>query len=658
MDMYEPLSSGEEDCLEPILVDFPPILTRLPYTPLNITKSEIRLLQILPANEDSARVCCLMDVHCLDNELVYSALSYTWGAEKIARGVIVVNNHSALVTKNLSDALHRLRDDGVQRVWVDAVCIDQSNDKEKAHQVQKMGTIYQRAATVLSWIGPEDEDSERGVQVLGRVAATARTLQLQSVLDPYSDSLSPEQHRHITECVRRSLEHDSWLKEGDLERALSLANRDYWQRIWVIQEVSLARHALIMCGRSQISWDDFLEAMTLFSWLRASSYYTHSHNVSVAFVSRIIREYGWMHWRPPPVVWISARIRSKGKYGIQLFHLMDEVCNDTILKASNPRDRIYALLGLVDAGDQQGISVDYASPVPTVFARSTLFLLRRHGARVLTYSGLAHQNHEHGVLPSWAIDWSCTTARATGLLGNPMRDKPFLGPVRAGGDERLALKAAVRTKIVACAPFFVFPDDITTLLGRVRGLVQAHQLPERDEVALKRTLWRTMLHGHYPTSLSAQDMDSLFEDYMKNGTLANFIRSIMPASPGNVVQDRSTPSGQEGAAVNVGSTNRQPALKFQNLLNNNSHARSIFVTEDGSIGSGPVLTKEGDVLCAFPECEIPFLLRRGDGEETDSSWKLVAPVYVDNMVSTAGDGYFTMDGFWATHPDVQEIVLI
>jgi hypothetical protein len=658
MDLYEPLSSGEDEYLEPILVDFPPILTGLPYTPLDNTQNEIRLLQILPANEDSAHVCCLMDTHRLDAELVYSALSYTWGAANIARGVIVVNNHLALVTKNLSDALHRLRDDGVQKVWIDAVCIDQSNHEEKAQQVQNMGTIYQRADAVLSWIGPEDEDSERGIQAMGRAAATARYLQLQSVLDPYSDSSSPEQCRQMLERICKSLRDDSWLDEGDLERALNLTNRDYWQRIWVIQEISLARYVLIMCGTSQISWDEFQEAMTLFSWLRAlSTHRTNSHNVSVAYVSSIVRVYRLVHWRPPPVVWISARLRSKGKYGTQLFHLMDEICNDTILKASDPRDRIYALLGLVGVEDQQGISVDYASPVPTVFAHSTLFLLRRHGPRVLMYSGLAHQNQEHGVLPSWAIDWSCTAARAAGLLENPMRDKPSLEPVQTTSDERLALRAAVRSQVVACVSFFVFPESITTLLKRIQGLMQAQQLPKRDLAVLKRTVWRTLLHGHYPRSLSARDIDSLFEDYIESGTLANFVRSIMPASPNDVLQVPPTPSGQEGAALNDGSTDRRLSFTFEDLLNNNKHARSIFVTEDGLIGSGPVMTKEGDVLCAIPECEVPFLLRRENGQEIDSSWKLLAPVYVDAMVATVGDGYFTMEYFWATNPDVEEVLL-
>ncbi|KAF3052477.1 hypothetical protein E8E11_010558 [Didymella keratinophila] len=550
MDLYEPLSSGEEDYLEPILVDFPPILTRLPYTPLDNTQNEIRLLNILPINEDSARVCCLMDTHCLDDELVYSALSYTWGAENIARGVIVVNDHSALVTKNLSDALHRLRDDGVHKVWVDAICIDQGNKQEKAHQVQKMGMIYRMASTVLSWIGPEDEDSDRGMQVMSRIAAIARSLRLQSVFDPYIDNHDSEERGRIMGGICGALKDDSWLKEGDLQRAIHLTSRDYWRRLWVIQEVNLAKYALILCGKNQIMWDQFLEGLTLLSWLPASSVYRLSgHDAFAASLSRIFQLDGFVHWSPPPAAWIGARLRSNGRYGMQLFHLMDETCNDTILQASDPRDRIYALLGLVDEDDQSQISIDYASPVPAVF-----------------------------------------------------------------------------------------------------------RLPSKDVPVLKRLLWRTLLYGHYPPSLSEEELDSSFEDYLENSTCTEFIRSIMPAPPGVVAPD--PPIQEQGKeASNERPTAHQSSSTFQCLLDNNKHARSIFVTENGSIGSGPVMTREGDVLCAIPGCEIPFLLRRGDGQENDGSWKLIAPVYVDGMVSTAGDGYFTMDEFWATDPDVQEILL-
>lgn len=657
MDLYEPLSSGEEEDLEPILPSLPPVISQVPYTPLDNTKNEIRLLQILPAQSCPSDISCQMNIYSLDDGPTYSALSYVWGVEHRTRRLIAVNGHLAMVTKNLFDALCRLREDRVERVWADAICIDQSNDQEKGHQVQKMGMIYQRASTVWSWTGPEDEDSKRGIQVMSRIAALARSLQLQSVLDPYTDGISLEQRKQVMEKVYGALSNDSWLKDGDLMLAFSLTHRDYWKRLWVIQEVCLARSVAILCGTSQISWDEVQRAMALFSWLQAlSTYHPSGYSAFAANLSRISRSYGFHHWTPPPAVWVSARIRSKGKFSMQLFQLMDETCNDTILKASDPRDRIYALLGLVCEDDQKDTFVDYASPVPTVFVRATLLLLRRYGARVLMYSGLAHQRQGDGLLPSWAIDWSCTTARATGLLDNPMRDIPFLEPVRTVSNERLALRAAVRTRIVTCVAFFVFPDDITNLLERIQHLMLAQQLPSKDLVTLKRTVWRVLLHRRYPPSLSVQEVDSLFEEYLENATLTKFVQSIMPASPCNVYQ--SPPNlGQEKTALNRHSADQQSSYRFQDLLNHNKHSRSLFVTADGSIGSGPVMAEEGDVLCAFPECDVPFLLRREDGQEHDRNWKLVAPVYVDDMVSTEGDGYFTLKDFWATNPDVEEVVL-
>lgn len=691
MDFYEPLSSGEEEEeLEPILTNFPPVISNVQYTPLDNSKNEIRLLELIPAQSSSSDVQCQLAVYSLDNDPTYSALSYTWGNERLPRGVITVNNHSAIVMKNLFDALHRLREDGVQKVWVDALCINQNNEQEKAYQVQKMGMIYQSAWTVLSWIGPEDEDSDKGIQVMRRIAALSQSLQLQSVLDPYHHILSPEQRKQIMEDLYGGLSNDSWLRDGDIMLAHNLTHREYWSRLWVIQELCLARSATILCGASRISWDEVQRAMAVFSWLQAlSTDYPSRSSAFADSLSRICRSYSFRHWKQPPAVWVNARIRSNRKSGIRLLHLLDDTCNDTLLKAHNPRDRVYALLGLACEDDQNQVIVDYTSPVSTVFASATLLLLQRHGARVLMYSGLAHRHRDTGPLPSWVIDWSCTRARAAGLLENPLRDIPSSEAVRVVGHNRLALRAAIRTRVVACDSFFAFSDTFTTFLERVQHLMQAQRLPSRDLVSLKRTVWRTLLHSHYPPSLSVQEIDGLFDEYLENDTAVKYIQSIAPASydigcqsaPGSAHEDtvsndilttligsimpassdishQNAPrSAHEDVVSDVPSADHLPSLRFKDLLNDNKHPRSLFVTEDGSIGSGPVMTKEGDILCAFPECNVPFLLQSEDSREHGRRWEIVAPVYVEDMVATEGDGYFTMKDFWATNPRVEEIML-
>ncbi|KAH8691062.1 heterokaryon incompatibility, partial [Phaeosphaeriaceae sp. PMI808] len=88
----------------------------------------------------------------------YEALSYVWGSECKPNHIIVVEDQKkdrkTDITKNLHEALLCLRDQDIPRViWVDAVCIDQGNNVEKASQIPLMVEIYARAIRVIVWLG-------------------------------------------------------------------------------------------------------------------------------------------------------------------------------------------------------------------------------------------------------------------------------------------------------------------------------------------------------------------------------------------------------------------------------------------------------------------------------------------------------------------------
>ncbi|KAF2820100.1 heterokaryon incompatibility, partial [Ophiobolus disseminans] len=83
----------------------------------------------------------------------YDALSYTWGSI-VNMKHITCNCQRLEVTENLFDALSVLRHRYIDRyLWVDAICINQNDAKERAQQVQKMLMIYQNATNVIAWLG-------------------------------------------------------------------------------------------------------------------------------------------------------------------------------------------------------------------------------------------------------------------------------------------------------------------------------------------------------------------------------------------------------------------------------------------------------------------------------------------------------------------------
>ncbi|KAH7073320.1 heterokaryon incompatibility protein-domain-containing protein [Paraphoma chrysanthemicola] len=112
------------------------------YRRLNYTLGqEIRLIMLHPGSDQQDLTCDIVHVNLLDKP-TYEAVSYTWGSHTLS-GQILCNGRTMLITANCQAALRCLRlRKRIRALWVDAVCIDQTNNAEKGHQVQLMSTIY------------------------------------------------------------------------------------------------------------------------------------------------------------------------------------------------------------------------------------------------------------------------------------------------------------------------------------------------------------------------------------------------------------------------------------------------------------------------------------------------------------------------------------
>lgn len=132
--------------------------------------TNIRLACLLPGEEniDDPR-CELFEYPLRDSNKPYhpyEALSYVWGSEYKPRA-ITVDNSKLEVTQNLYTALLRLQDNHCCRyVWVDAICIDQSNEREKSNQIPLMAEIYMKARRVIVWLGDAEADSDDALEAI------------------------------------------------------------------------------------------------------------------------------------------------------------------------------------------------------------------------------------------------------------------------------------------------------------------------------------------------------------------------------------------------------------------------------------------------------------------------------------------------------------
>jgi hypothetical protein len=155
------------------------------HSPLRAGRVEIRLVALLPDADEFGDIVCRIFRAPLGTNLEYEALSYVWGSSEEplliqAMGSADCNGTSTKralpVTQNLHDALRLLRSNtsnGVSRVlWVDAICIDQSNVEERSSQVALMRSIYSNASQTVVFFGPEDKFSALGMEFIKRVATT------------------------------------------------------------------------------------------------------------------------------------------------------------------------------------------------------------------------------------------------------------------------------------------------------------------------------------------------------------------------------------------------------------------------------------------------------------------------------------------------------
>jgi hypothetical protein len=182
------------------------------YSALDSSRQSMRLLQVWPSEHDDRLIECEIIHTTLTEAPPYVALSYTWG-DKSGLKQILVQDQVVPVTINLWHALQRLRPRNGEPLvmWVDAICINQADIAERSVQTSKMRTIYQNAESVAIWVGLAYNNADLAVQF-------ARALSL----------CKKEEAR----CLIRDPE-----SKVKLEFLVALFRRQYWWRIWVIQEV-------------------------------------------------------------------------------------------------------------------------------------------------------------------------------------------------------------------------------------------------------------------------------------------------------------------------------------------------------------------------------------------------------------------------------------
>ena len=692
-----------------------------PYQPLNSKLGHIRLLHLLPKRTDSPTTrgrsnevwinnpaensasvsfnesidrlkandgqyinqseslqTCLgrLETVALEDKHRYTALSYVWG-DPSDRVPFVLDNHRLLITRNLALALQALQlDDEPFVLWIDALCINQNDLKEKSEQVLRMKEIYAFASLVIVWLGAATPATDVAVDMSNAYYEKGLIL-----------DLTASRTYRFRDEQRQELIADPQFKDFIESNAIPsmlmvmqlLLVREWWYRAWVLQEFCVGQEVYLACGdkklRLAIFDNTIMLLKTFFNFRSAHTLYT-------------------------PEQWITTSIEDKSKkvgktesstavehamnfLKQRLYHqhsleekedrsLLDllilfyvKVKPRSELRSTDPRDKIYSLLGIASDAEQLKIVPDYSKSVEGVYADAAAKILSLGKLELLHYVHPQNPN-----MPTWVPDWEGAKRHITPYEFREL-ERPFSADATMAAFQ--PRQTPVDPSVLKCNGCTVdsvssfsdiLTDDTTKALlalaeipsnkeTRVEFhvLIECHlhlsqikQLCQRSVLLnpslygasatwLKEALWRVpvtdqeMIDAHFmsyqrATSESERRYTGLLNTIEAWKSLGVRLGGPEPRLLPAFLQNEVLPIVQKES--------RHYALYRPAIMRTVS--RRPYLTQKGYVGLGHEGMRVGDLVCILQGGPVPFLLRRTErGEHV-----LVRDTYVHGIM----DGEF------------------
>ncbi|KAI0871637.1 heterokaryon incompatibility protein-domain-containing protein [Hypoxylon argillaceum] len=368
----------------------------------------------------------------------YIALSYVWGEES-PMNAISVNGAMIRVRTNLAQALASLREsDPDAYIWADAICINQQDDREKSSLVQHMGEIFANAKLVYAWLGPMETDTPNAptrdlftqLSELGAMFWAHAGVSEVERLNESSLDLDLILANNLSVLFRKFTQPPGEAKGFPTDEYASLSARPYWSRIWVLQEVFLAKSLYFLCGDYRMPSRTLAGALILIEAFQRYLVRSQSHVRDQLSNSPLTR----FTFGLPSFPEMHRLIIYTSIYPLDVVSLRIAMTNFCIKelprgsRSTDPRDMIYGLLGFANDEERSYIRADYSQSVQETYAAITRSMIRNGFTDVLAWAqpktkGIAH-------LPSWVPDYSSTIYET---LCSQSQAKPWLPQFKAGG---------------------------------------------------------------------------------------------------------------------------------------------------------------------------------------------------------------------------------
>ncbi|KAF2402226.1 HET-domain-containing protein [Trichodelitschia bisporula] len=564
----------------------------LAYKYSALPENSIRVLTVLPGSGNSS-IETTLTPHSIKELHEFDALSYTWGLAPPSQ-TITIDGKLLAVTLNLGNALRQMRQaENPRRLWIDAICINQMDMDERSYQVTLMREVYMAASLVVVWIGTETADTVPAFDLMRKLAEAKASPNLPQ---------RPILPQDLAALNLPPSDDPSW------ESLDTIYWRPWYTRVWIVQEISLAKKAVVLCGSQSIGWAEFGD-LAVFQSRHLMGRFTGVDPARLESLVRISNE-------------INREV--KVELGRLLFYTRSFL-------ATNPRDHIYALLGL----SELQIVPNYKAPVRDVLVEATSELLRAAGnIHLLTGVSDSFWSAVEG-LPTWVPDWT-TPVRAPELLTvltnpYPRATGETTAQFSIAGDV-LSMEGAVIDTVedIASALHIVHNKGGigAKLLGKatsqeILDMDKAKRLLSWERVALRLATYptgdtvETVLHQTLTAGQRLGEPDYDTPDARSQWYAAFRSRWVQPFEKFKF-EDMSSGTSDDNAAVAAG---------FDQALWNSCLGRRLFVTKKGYMGIAPSSTTRGDQVALFAGGVTPYIIRK-----VKTRFRFVGDCYVHGIM--------------------------
>lgn len=607
------------------------------YMPLG--PSEIRVLVLQPGTHNEELEIGIKTTS-LEDPCAYKALSYVWGQEPALHPIKTDYGELLFARPNLFHALRRMRHVSEEiYLWVDAMCINQSDPEERTQQVQGMREVYCNAEEVWIWLGEESADSAHAMDLISGIKL--------------SHSKTIESFWNVQSLVAFN----------------ALLARSWFERGWVVQEVAYAGSATLFCGDRQVKWEDLASSIVIVKSLDVASSGPDSQRLTLLLDTLL------NNFRDSPamtllrvVKQVFERDEKSNNYLSRVLSLEDLVELGTSFETTDPRDSIYALLGLARDSElaelRPTVKPDYTKPNLNVFADFILHCCSASGSLDIVcrpwaptfkhnfgqaqFSDAYHQPYT----PSWIrtrdqlpfgdpcrksshrLHGDCLVSDSQNRIYNAHKETlpsaSILGHWHDSQERSLLRAQGVTVGNIEECSARIGSAIITANCLDMLGGADANS----TEVALQpESVWRVLCADRFDRShpeggYDKAKLESLWMDLQRS-----MVSRRSSSTTASFAFDIEEYLEREGSA-DVQFDTIPEIREYLELVRDTVWNRRTFRGHrpgnmlDGIFGLVPRHARADDIVCVLAGLSVPIVLRKLQGTPGETRWQLIGEAYV------------------------------